>query len=124
MSGKHWLVILERPLRGDIERTYADSLYQTRVFCAQFRGEMDVLVRGEAALLVCRPTETVQPDPWWGHSALEGMAPLISDGTRVLVEEESLAHGQGDRSLLPGVTTISRADMASTWASYEAIVFF
>lgn len=124
MSEQRWLIILERPFRGDIERTYADSLNQTRVFSAQFRGASDILVRGEAALLVRHQQQSPETDPWWGHIPLEGMARIISDGTPVFVEEESLTHIRGEGGLHPGVTTISRNDMAATWASYEGIFFF
>lgn len=71
-----------------------------------------------------RLPETMEPDPWWGHISLDGMIPLISDGTPVFAEEESLTRVQGAHGLIDGVTTISRKDMAAKWASYESILFF
>ncbi len=124
MSEPRWLIILERPFRGDIERTYADSLNQARVCCAQFRGAVDVLVRGQAALLVRQQPSAPVPDKWWGHIPLEGIGPIISDGTPVFVEEESLTHIRTEDGLLDGVTPISRRNMAATWSTYEGILFF
>lgn len=124
MSRQRWLLILERPFRGDIERTYADSLYQARVVCAQFRGAMDVLARGEAALLMRNSPKSLEPDKWWGYIPQAGLAPLISDGTQVFVEEESLTLLQGTQDLLHGVEVISRDNMASKWGTYSGILFF
>lgn len=124
MTDKRWLVVIETPFRGDLERTYLDTLYQTRVFYAQFRGAVDILVRGDALMLVRRQIAPVLPDEYWGHAALEGMAGLLSDGATVLVEVDSFLPLEGAWVLREDVTRVKRQRMASKWSDYEAVLFF
>lgn len=124
MSAAPWLVVIETPFRGDVERTFVDSTYLTRVCRAQFRGDLDVLLRGEGALLARSPDGPIDQDAWWGHAVSSGFEMLLAEGCSVFVESESLSELPGPSPLRAGVVSEPRARLAARWADYDSILFF
>lgn len=124
MSGPRWLVILESPFRGELERAYIDSLYQTRVCRAQLQGRLDVLLRGEAVLLLRMAEHGGVVGDRGEQSVAEGFAALISDGVQIMVETESHVSGVSDMPRGVSIIELAREDVLARWHEYDAILYF
>ncbi|MEU1455729.1 hypothetical protein [Streptomyces avermitilis] len=124
-----YLVIIDRGYRGSAEAQFFDALYGVEMLGDQLGG-MDVVLRGTsvtAALAGAAPPPALQLGPTVLNTLADprrSVGALVDKGAAVYVDEPGLAAFGLDRApLLPGVTRLDTARLATRWGDYAGVWF-